>query len=55
MAPGARSEFGAPMFEAEVLKKVLVTGASIRHSGNCAPLVTPLRAVDGLDSGGQHG
>jgi len=58
MAPGARSKFGAPMFEPEVFRKqmycteVLVTllelcgpPAVIRHPGNCAPLppvVTPL-------------
>jgi len=53
MTPGARSKFGAPMFEPEVfrkqmhvLKKVLVTllglfGAPmvIQRPGNCAPFV----------------
>jgi len=55
MAPGARSKFGAPMFEPEVFRKqmycteVLVTllglfGAVlvIRRLGNFAPVVTPL-------------
>jgi len=55
MAPGARSKFGALMFEFKVFRKqmycieVLVTmlgffgaPAAIRRLGNCAPLVMPL-------------
>jgi len=57
MAPGPRSKFGAPYLnlmsfgsKCTVLKEVLVTllglfatPAVIRHPGNCAHLITPLR------------
>jgi len=52
MAPGARSKFGAPMFEPEVFRKqmysieegtryivgIFSAPRVIRRTGNCAPL-----------------